>query len=561
MNQASEPAARPPGLAATFADRRVAVMLALGFASGLPNFLAFDTLSAWLRSDGVSLSVISLFSLATLPYSFKFLWAPLVDRLRPPFARRLGPRRAWMIIAQAGVLLGLGGMSAGDPIRAMGWLAACAALTGFAGATQDIVIDAWRIESAPGERQGALAAAYQWGYRIAAILAGAAPLFLAARIGWGGAYALMTLAMSAGVAAALLAPRGAEPSPRSLGLEGFVVRPLAEALEWASRGALILAAGVLLASGLGAKVDLLAAGLRAVGLADAASALARLWGQPAVGIWLQLAAVLAGFLVVALAATPLPGVRSRPGLIIFRALGDPIVDVFRRFGRRAVIILALICLYRLSDFVLNIMNAFYVDVGFSLPQIAEARKVFGVFAALGGVALGGAVIARWGLNRALIVGAFALPIANASFAVLALLGPNFPALLTVIGIDNVVSSFAGTCLIAYMSGLTGAGFTAMQYALFSSLYALPGKIIASQSGRIVEAAARSADSGGPMARFKALFAHTPAGGFAGAMARSHVSPAALGVGYVSFFVYAGAVGLFAIVLAFAATRGPAIKTD
>lgn len=561
MNQGSEAASRPPGLAALLADRRMAVMLALGFASGLPNFLAFDTLSAWLRSDGVSLSVISLFSLATLPYSFKFLWAPLVDRLRPPFSGRLGARRTWMIIAQAGVLLGLGGMSAGDPVRGMGWLALCAALTGFAGATQDIVIDAWRIESAPGERQGALAAAYQWGYRIAAILAGAAPLFLAARIGWGGAYGLMTLAMGAGVVAALLAPRGGEPSFRALGVEGMKARPVAETLEWAARGAMIVLAGVLLASGLGAKVDLLAAGLNIIGLSDTATGLSRLWGQPAVGVWLQLAAVLGGFLVVALAATPLPGLGSRPGLIIFHALGDPIVDVFRRFGRRAVVILALICLYRLSDFVLNIMNAFYLDVGFSLPEIAEARKVFGVFAALAGVALGGAVIARWGLNRALIAGAFALPVANASFAVLAVLGPNFPALLAVIGVDNIVSSFAGTCLIAYMSGLTGAGFTATQYALFSSLYALPGKIIASQSGRIVETAARAADAGGPVAQLKVLFVHTPARAFAGAMVRSHVSPAALGAGYVSFFLYAGAVGLFAIVLAVVATREPELRSD
>jgi len=129
------------------------------------------------------------------------------------------------------------------------------------------------------------------------------------------------------------------------------------------------------------------------------------------------------------------------------------------------------------------------------------------------------------------------------------------ALLIAIGIDNIVSSFAGTCLIAYMSSLTGVGFTATQYALFSSLYSLPGKIVASQSGRIVEAAAKSAENGGLFAPLKTLFAHAPPQAFATAMAKSHVSPAALGAGYLVFFIYAGLVGVAAMVLAAVVARG------
>jgi PAT family beta-lactamase induction signal transducer AmpG len=123
-----------------------------------------------------------------------------------------------------------------------------------------------------------------------------------------------------------------------------------------------------------------------------------------------------------------------------------------------------------------------------------------------------------------------------------------PALFTAIGIDNVVSSYAGTCLIAYMSSLTSAGFTATQYALFSSLYSLPGKLLASQSGRIVENAAQAAEGTGPLAALRGLFAGTPPQAFASAMAKSHVDPTALGAGYLTFFLYSGVVGIGAMIL-------------
>jgi PAT family beta-lactamase induction signal transducer AmpG len=171
-----------------------------------------------------------------------------------------------------------------------------------------------------------------------------------------------------------------------------------------------------------------------------------------------------------------------------------------------------------------------------------------------GVFVGGLSVARLGVMRSLVIGAIALPITNTIFGWLAVQGPSLPALFTAIGVDNVVSSYAGTCLIAYMSSLTSVGFTATQYALFSSLYSLPGKLVASQSGRIVEAAARAAQGGGPFAPLTALFAHAPAKAFASAMAKSHVEPAALGAGYVVFFLYSGAVGLLAMALAVAVYR-------
>jgi PAT family beta-lactamase induction signal transducer AmpG len=233
---------------------------------------------------------------------------------------------------------------------------------------------------------------------------------------------------------------------------------------------------------------------------------------------------------------------TRPGLYLSHAFGDPLGDFFTRYGRDAGLILALICLYRISDFVLNLMNPFYLDLGFSLTQIAEVRKLYGVAMSMAGVFAGGYAIARFGLMRPLLVGALASPITHLSYAWLTTQGPNINALAMAIGIDNIATGFAGTCLIAYMSSLTKAGFTATQYALFSSLYALPGKLIASQSGRIVERAAHSAEDG-LLAPLKQLVANLPPESLASGAAKAGVAPASLGAGYIAFFIYSFAIGL------------------
>ena len=196
------------------------------------------------------------------------------------------------------------------------------------------------------------------------------------------------------------------------------------------------------------------------------------------------------------------------------------------------------------------MNPFDLDLGFTLTEIAEVRKIFGVVASMLGVFVGGLAVARFGLLRALVMGSFAAPVANFIFIWLATRGHDVGALFVAIGLDNVLSGFAGTCLIAYMSSLTTEGFTATQYALFSSLYSLPGKLIASQSGRIVENAAKAADSGGPLSVLNGLLGSLPPESFGHAVERSGVSPAALGSGYVVFFLYSSAIGIFAVTLSF-----------
>ena len=539
---------------AVFAERRTVVMIALGFAAGLPYLLIFDTLSAWLRQVGLSLQVIGFFSLATLVSAFKFLWAPLVDRTRIPWLTpRLGHRRSWMFVSQVVMIMGLAAIATINPQRELGLMAFLAAIVGFWSATQDIVLDAWRIEVADESRQGAMAAAYQWGYRGAMIAAGALPLILAQWVGWPRAYGTMALLMGTSLAATLAAPREAQHRVRETPVAGVPRRPVADALEWAARLAVIAIGAIVLGSGLTASAAMLTTLANVAGLERVGEALTTAWRSPA-GIWWQLAAVIAGFGVVAAAVMPVPGVRTRPGVTLGSALSDPLRDFFARYGRRAAAVLALVCVYRLSDFVLNIMNPFYLDLGFTLSEVAEVRKVFGLVATMGGVFAGGYAVARLGLLRALLIGAFGGPLSNLVFFWLATRGHDVPALFVAISVDNALGGVAGTCLIAYMSSLTTEGFTATQYALFSSLYALPGRIIASQSGRLVEMAARSAESGGPAAALRGLFGGLPPESFAGAMQRSGVSPAALASGYAVFFLYSCAIGVFAVVLTMVVMR-------
>ena len=537
-----------------YAERPALVMVALGFSGSLPYFLIFDTLSAWFRAAGLSLEVIGFFSLVTLVSSFKFLWAPFIDRARVPVLHGwLGHRRSWMLVCQGVIMLGLWIVALSDPTRSLGTIAVFAVLVGFSSATQDIAIDAWRIESAGTSKQGAMAAAYQWGYRGGMIVAGAVPLLLAQAYGWNFSYGVMGALMGVGVLAVLAAPREERHAIRPIQTEGLQPAPAREALEWIVRLAVLLAGALVLGSGLAANAGILARVLGAAGAPGAAKAVLAAWASAA-RVWVHLAAVVAGFGVIILAATPLPGARTRPGVYLLSALGDPLRDFFTRYRSAAGLILALICLYRIPDFVLNIMNPFYLDLGYTLVEIAEIRKVFGVAMTMFGVFAGGLAVAKYGLLRAMVIGALAGPLSNLLFIWLAMQHHSLWALFAAIGLDNIAGGFAGTCLIAYMSSLTSAGFTATQYALFSSLYAIPGRLLASQSGRIVESAARFADSGGILSGLKAFVANQAPANFATAFERSGVTPAALGAGYVVFFAYSALIGVFALALSLAVLR-------
>ena len=436
-----------------------------------------------------------------------------------------------------------------NPAENLAAMAGFAVLVGFAGATQDIVIDAWRIEAVDESRQGAMAAAYQWGYRIAIIVAGAVPLLLAEAYNWNFSYAVMAALMGVGVAAVLLAPRERKHVIRAIPTEGLPSRPVLGAVEWAVRLAGVALAALIIGTGLTGEAGLIGTVFGGFGLNGEALD-TRLDAEGGAGVLLQFAFLLAGFALLAVSCWPIPGVRTRPGAYLAGSFGTPFADFFRRFSGVAGLILALICVYRLGDFVLNIMNPFYLDLGFTKTEIAEVRKVFGVVATTVGVFLGGWSVAKLGILRTLVVGAFVGPLSNLVFAYLATQGSSLQALFIAIGVDNVATGYAGTALIAYMSSLTSVGFTATQYALFSSLYALPGKLIASQSGRIVEASARSAESGGFASPLLGAFNGLPPDALVKGAATASVSPAALGAGYFAFFLYSALIGVIAIVLTF-----------
>lgn len=555
MTDTKTPVATPAkGLAglAVYGERRVFVMLLLGFSAGLPNLLIFDTLSAWLRESGLSLSVIGFFALATISYSLKFVWAPLIDRTRIPILTRyLGHRRSWMLVTQAVVIFGLWSISGLNPATSLMQVAAFAVLVGFFGATQDIVIDAWRIEAADDSRHGAMAAAYQMGYRVAQIVAGAVPLVLADLYNWNLSYAVMAGLMAFGVIGVLFAPREKAHAIRPIPVADVPSRPRLEIVEWIVRLGIIAVAALIMGSGLSGQAGPLNGLLGLFGVSpEAQTAISDAWAAKPEGVYLQVVSVFGGLGLLILACWPIPRVRTRPGAYLAGSFGEPLKDFYKRFAGVATLILALICVYRLADFVLNIMNPFYLDLGFTKTELAEVRKVFGVIATTVGVFVGGWSVARLGLIRTMVIGAFMSPVSNLVFAWLATQGPDISALFVAIGVDNLATGYAGTALIAYMSSLTSIGFTATQYALFSSLYALPGKLIASQSGRIVEASARAAEVGGLFAPLKGLFARLPAGSLVQGAATSGVTPAALGAGYVVFFLYSTVIGVFAIILAF-----------
>ena len=379
------------------ADLRVALMLALGFSAGLPFLMVFGTLSVRLREAGIPVTTIGLFSWLALAYSLKFIWSPIVDAWDVPIlARIVGRRRAWMMVCQLVIVLGLIGAGVSDPATNLAMTAAFTLLVAFGSATQDVVIDGWRIDAAPLEKQGIMAAAYQLGYRLALLAAGAGALYIAQFVDWKTAYSAMAACMAVGFGAALASP-----------------------------------------------------------IVDRA---------------------------------PAAGAETKR-FSFTEAVKEPIVDLYARTGKALVLILALVALYRLPDFVAGVMaNPLYVDLGYTKVQIATVAKLYGVWIGIVGAFAGGYLVSKIGLFRTMLIGAVGSAVSHLLFAWLATqVGAPIEALVVAISADNFAGSFCGTALIAYMSGLTGAGFSATQYALLSSLYALPGKLVGGVSGFMVAA--------------------------------------------------------------------------
>jgi PAT family beta-lactamase induction signal transducer AmpG len=397
---------------------RVLAMLFLGFSSGLPFLLVFQTLSAWLTQAHFSLTRLGYYSAVSGIYSLKFFWAPVVDRLRlPGLSAWLGRRRAWMVVSQIAVAAGLVVMGMGDPTISAGHMLLAAMAVAAAGATQDICVDAWRIEAVVSAYQGAMAAAYQFGYRFALIVSGAGALHIAERWGWHTSYLVMAALVGVGLATALLIP---EPT-----------------------------------------------------------------GVTGTDVWRRESRVVA--FLQGRAHWPTQ-VRDACAWFI-GAVVCPFIDFFERQGlATALLILLFIALYRLADLFMGPMaTPFYLSLGFKLSQIANVTKLFGIVMTMLGAAVGGLLVARIGVVRCLIIGALLVAIANLYFAWMATQASDIRLLAVAISLDNIGGGIEGTAFIAYMSALTNVAYTATQYALFSSLAMLLGKMIGVLSGRLVDA--------------------------------------------------------------------------
>jgi len=421
---------------------RVIGMAFLGFSAGLPLLLVGGTFSAWLRDIGVDLAAIGFLSWVGIAHSIKVFWAPIIDRVPLPVLSRLfGRRRAWMLLAQSMIMLGIFGMSITDPTEALSLIAIFAILTAFGSATQDIAIDAYRVEAVSREKQGAMAATYVTGYRVALLAAGAGALHLAAFASWSMAYGIMTGLMLVGVITTLIIREPeVEVTDDTEKMEEKVVSYLARTSH--------------------------------------------------TGAWRSIVAWFIGAVVC------------------------PFADFFKRFGWFSLLILLFLGTFRLSDIVMGVMaNPFYLDLGFTKQEIANIAAAFGLAMTLAGAAIGGLLVARFGIMRLLIATAILAPATNLTFSWLAHMGPEMWGLVMAIVADNVTGGIAISVLIAYMSSLTNTAYTATQYALFSSLMTLPGQFI---------------------------------GGFTGVLAET--------VDWFWFFIIAAAMGIPAILLAFVLAR-------
>ncbi|MEE4165426.1 MAG: MFS transporter, partial [Desulfocapsaceae bacterium] len=465
---------------------RVLTMLFLGFSAGIPILLIFSTLSAWLREAGIERGAVTFFSWAALGYSFKFVWAPLIDKMPLPILTRyLGRRRSWMIVSQTAIIGAILWMASIDPSLSQQHLTAmafAAILLGFSSATQDIVIDAFRIECVEEKMQAMLSATYIAGYRIGMLVAGAGSLALAGYLGttmesydyraWQFTYFGVGGCMLIGILTTLITSepeRNATPS-----------RTVYSTMEYLRFFMLFLCVVSVFAT-----VFFYTGSITAM----------------VKGMFLELSPLFAhsisfllesGRLFVAL----LSALLAARGLVLLKLVDrrmvddtyvDPVKDFFRRYGlKTAILLLLLVGFYRVSDIVLGVISTvFYLDLGFTKMEIATIVKTFGLLMTIVGGFLGGLLTVRFGVLRILLAGAVLSAGTNVLFMLLAGSGPDPFLLKVVIGADNLAAGLASAAFVAFLSGLTSISFTAVQYAVFSSIMSLFPKLIGGYSGTIV----------------------------------------------------------------------------
>lgn len=372
-------------------DRRFLILLALGFAAGVPLPLTAFTLRQWMSESGVSLAAIGLTALIGLAYAFKFLWSPVIDHAPPPLFRALGRRRGWMASIQPPLALAILAMGFTDPATAATVTVAVAVLVAFLSASQDIVIDAYRIEILEEREQGYGLACYIWGYRGALLASNAGALAVAELAGWTAAFAYCAALVGIGFAAVMWGPSPPEPERRTL--------------TWGAR------------------------------------------------------------------------------------LNEAVVRPFADFTRRRWwwLVLAFVALFKLGEALAGVMTApFYRSLGFTRVEVASVASVFGLFATLLGALAGGFLVAKIGVARALILTGLTQMLSNVMYVVLFHAGHDLRVLTAQVGVENLTDGLADAAFVAYLSGLTSRAYTATQYALLSSLAAVPLRTLGASSGWLAE---------------------------------------------------------------------------
>ena len=504
-------AERPKGfklLKAALQTRKSASMLAFGFSSGLPYALLIGTLNAWLGEAKINLATIGVLSWIGLSYSFKFLWSPLVDRLPLPLLERLGRRKSWIVLCQGVMILAFIGLAMTNPATNIGTFAIYAVIAALASATQDVAVDAWRIDVAD-ERTPVelLSAIYQFGYRIASIVGGALALVLAARMSWGLVYLFMALLIGLMVLIALRAPDTERPEAGALHsalAEPGALAPGARIAALAVVGvSWIWAISTIVRFMISMLADLPPGGTRP-SVGDFTKAYAP---------WIIVATVFVPLLVatttnwmrghgrhVLVEADPTRSKGRTVANHLYVALVAPLAELSARLGWGVLIVIGLILSYTLCY---NIWSSFafpfYLDfLHYTKDEVAFASKVFGIFMTMIGIGLGGYLFLRIGRIPTILIGAILPVFGNFLYADLAEGGRHIDLvahalfldrlaasvgfdermvrLLMAISAENISTGIAGAAFVAYLSGIVSRNYTAVQYALLSSLTFLIGSL-------------------------------------------------------------------------------------
>ncbi len=496
-------------------------MLIFGFASGLPYALLLGTLYAWLTDAEVDVETMGVFSLIGLAYAFKFLWSPALDRVDVPLLNRLGKRKQWIVTAQ--LLLGaiLVILSFLDPLSSLGLFSLLAGIGAFASATQDVVVDAWRVDVADEKATiDILSTVYQMGYRIAALIGGALALFMAERMGWPAVYASMGGILLAVGFLGLFAP-DAERSEQAMSDERADLATLREAgqLEpkvraWAL-GAVALLWGWALVTVLIFMVRSLNSDPE---LRPDSTAFVSQMGPLIVVATVVVPGLIAGWL---------EAMRKRGRYVLkhtapskdgfdtaldhgYRALILPLAEIIGRLKWAAVLVIALVLTYRITDAIWgSFAYPFYLgELEYTKDEVAIASKFFGVGALLLGLALGGALLTVIGRMMTLTLGALIAALTNLLYADLAIGGERMQVasdmtgftwltslfgaderlskLMLTIGMENIAVGIAGAAFVAYLSSIVAKGYSAVQYALLSSLTLLVGTLGRPALGQMIE---------------------------------------------------------------------------